>query len=121
MRPLPTQAGLAEIQRYVAEMETERGFADSPVLEQCLKLGEEYGELCKAVRKSSGLPIEAGSTTSDVGDELADLLIYLCAVANRLNIDLDHALRTKERVNETRTWSREPEERTELPGGFTPH
>ncbi|SFT86152.1 MazG nucleotide pyrophosphohydrolase domain-containing protein [Actinopolyspora lacussalsi subsp. righensis] len=110
MRPLPAEATLAEIQRYVAEMELERGFTDSTVLEQSLKLGEEYGELCKAIRKRSGLAVEAGSATSNVGDELADIFIYLCAIANRLDTDLDQALRAKERVNETRTWTSVPRE-----------
>ncbi|WP_019852750.1 MazG nucleotide pyrophosphohydrolase domain-containing protein [Actinopolyspora mortivallis] len=110
MRPLPAEASLAEIQRYVAEMELERGFADSTVLEQSLKLGEEYGELCKAIRKSSGLSIEAGSATGNVDAELADILIYLCAIANRLDTDLDQALRAKERVNETRVWDEAPRE-----------
>ncbi|SDP22058.1 MazG nucleotide pyrophosphohydrolase domain-containing protein [Actinopolyspora xinjiangensis] len=110
MRPLPAKATLAEIQRYVAEMELERGFADSTVLEQSLKLGEEYGELCKAIRERSGLAVETGSATGDVGGELADILIYLCAIANRLDTDLDQALRAKERANETRTWTSAPRE-----------
>ncbi|WP_017975866.1 MazG nucleotide pyrophosphohydrolase domain-containing protein [Actinopolyspora halophila] len=110
MRPLPAEATLAEIQRYVAEMKLERGFTDSTVLEQSLKLGEEYGELCKAIRKRSGLAIETGSATGNVGGELADILIYLCAIANRLDTDLDQVLRDKERVNETRTWTTTPPE-----------
>ncbi|GAB3559319.1 hypothetical protein GCM10027444_41990 [Actinopolyspora lacussalsi] len=104
MRPLPADVTLTEIQRYVTEMETERGFADNTVLEQSLKLGEEYGELCKAIRERSGLAIDPGSATGSVGGELADVLIYLCAIANRFDIDLDEALRDKERRNEARTW-----------------
>lgn len=110
IRPLPAEATLAEIQRYVAKMELERGFTDSTVLEQSLKLGEECGELCKTVRKRSGLAIETGSATGNVGGELADILIYLCAIANRLDTDLDQVLRAKERVNETRTWTTTPPE-----------
>lgn len=33
------------------------------------------------------------SITGTVDEELADILIYVCAIANRRNIDLDEALR----------------------------
>jgi NTP pyrophosphatase (non-canonical NTP hydrolase) len=92
------------VQRYVADMEEERGFADSTVLEQSLKLGEEVGELFKAVRKHANMPIDSKSVIGAVDEELADVLIYLCAIANRLGISLDDALRRKEAVNETRSW-----------------
>ncbi|WNI19595.1 MazG nucleotide pyrophosphohydrolase domain-containing protein [Actinacidiphila sp. ITFR-21] len=85
-------------------MEIERGFSERPVIEQCLQLGEEVGEVFKAVRKSEKMRLDPNSAVGDVGEELADVLIYLCAIANRLGIDLADALRTKETVNETRTW-----------------
>jgi NTP pyrophosphatase (non-canonical NTP hydrolase) len=44
------------------------------------------------------------SVTGTVDEELADVLIYLCAIANRLGISIDGALRRKEELNETRTW-----------------
>ena len=37
-------------------------------------------------------------------EELADVLIYVCAIANRFGISLDEALRKKEAIDETRTW-----------------
>lgn len=37
-------------------------------------------------------------------DELADLIIYLCAIANRYEIDLEQAFREKEEINKERTW-----------------
>jgi len=93
------------VQRYVAEMEIERGFADSTVLEQGLKLGEEVGELFKAMRKREQMSIDTTSVTGSVDEELADILIYVCAIANRYGISLDEALRKKEAFNETRTWA----------------
>jgi NTP pyrophosphatase (non-canonical NTP hydrolase) len=36
---------------------------------------------------------------------LADVLIFVGSIANRLDIDLTTALRRKEAVNRTRTWS----------------
>lgn len=104
MIPLEKHQSLEEIQQYVAEMEVERGFSDRPLIEQCLQLGEEVGEVFKAVRKQQNIPIDPESKVGAIGDELADVLIYLCAIANRAGIDLADALRSKEAVNETRTW-----------------
>lgn len=107
MQPLPNtnSPSLETLQRYVAEMEKERGFFDSTIIEQCLKLAEETGEVCKAVRKHSSLSIDPASTTGTIGDELADVLIYVAAIANRAGVDLSEALRAKERINETRVWT----------------
>jgi NTP pyrophosphatase (non-canonical NTP hydrolase) len=105
MLPLPRAATLPDIQRYVAEMEKERGFADRGVLDQCLLLGEEVGELFKAVRKSEHLSVGTTSIVGTVDEELADILIFVCAVANRYGIDLSTALRRKEEHNEQRVWS----------------
>jgi NTP pyrophosphatase (non-canonical NTP hydrolase) len=67
-------------------------------------LGEEVGELFKAVRKSEGLAVDENSSFTEIGDELTDILIYLCAVANRKGIDLEKAFREKEEKNKKRTW-----------------
>ena len=39
-----------------------------------------------------------------VKEEIADMLIYLCAIANRLDIDIEQAFREKEEVNKKREW-----------------
>ena len=93
---------LADLQRYVAELEQERGFADQGVIEKCLLLGEEIGELFKAVRTQQGLKVDVPG--GEVGEELADILIYLCAIANRLDVDLEAAFRAKEAKNHGRRW-----------------
>ena len=106
MEPLPERPlTLAQIQDYVAKMEVERGFSDSTLVEQTLKLAEETGEVCKAVRKQAALSVDPTSTVGGLGEELADVLIYLAAIANRSDIDLSQALRDKEAVNENRTWT----------------
>jgi NTP pyrophosphatase (non-canonical NTP hydrolase) len=105
MEPLKQASSLDDVQRYVADMEVERGFADCTVLEQSLKLGEEVGELFKAIRKHGDMPVDVTSVIGTVDEELADVLIYLCAIANRLGINLDEAVRRKEAVNETRSWT----------------
>jgi NTP pyrophosphatase (non-canonical NTP hydrolase) len=104
MVPLQQATALGDLQRYVAEMERERGFSQRDVVQQCLLLGEEVGELFKAVRKQTRMRTGTTSITGTVDEELADILIYVCAIANRLEISLEDALRTKEAHNETRTW-----------------
>ncbi len=95
---------LANFQNYVAELEIERGFAHQTIIDKCLLLGEEVGELFKAVRKSEGLAVDENSSFTEIGDELTDILIYLCAIANRKGIDLEKAFREKEEKNKKRTW-----------------
>lgn len=105
MRPLPDDLDLSELQRYVADMERERGFTDRSARDQCLLLGEEVGELFKAVRKHEQLPIDAASIVGTVDEELADVLIFLCGIANRYGVSLEQALQRKEAHNEHRTWT----------------
>ena len=96
---------LADFQSYVIELEKERGFFKQNVQEKCLLLGEEVGELFKAVRKQEGVKIDKNSKFSSIDEELADIFIYLCAIANRYEIDLETAFREKEKINHQRTWS----------------
>jgi len=105
MVPLSEAQALSGVQRYVAEMEEERGFSHRTVVQQCLLLGEEVGELFKAIRKQQNLTVDPQSRIGNVEEELADVLIYLCAIANRLDIDLEDAFRKKEARNEERVWT----------------
>jgi len=102
--PTLEQAKLQDLQQYVKELEVERGFDHQTVIEKCLLLGEEVGELFKAVRKSERIKIDHNSHVHEVADELADILIYLCAIANRCEIDLEAAFRDKEEENKLRKW-----------------
>jgi len=95
---------LRDFQRYVTELERERGFEDQDVIQKCLLMGEEVGELFKAVRKSEGLKMDQHSKVGSVGEELADVLIYLCSIANRFDIDLEQAFLEKESRNKQRQW-----------------
>ena len=101
LRDKPT---LSDFQKYVAELEIERGFADQTVMDKCLLLGEEVGELFKAVRTHKGLNVDTPG--GEIGSELADILIYVCAIANRYNIDLEVSFRAKEETNKKRVWKR---------------
>ncbi|MEE4195923.1 MAG: MazG nucleotide pyrophosphohydrolase domain-containing protein [Anaerolineae bacterium] len=102
LKPDPT---LADYQQYVIELEEERGFSDQTVLMKTLMLGEELGELFKAIRKQQAIKID--HTTAKVGgidEELVDMFIFLCSIANRYEIDLEEAFRQKEAINENRVW-----------------
>lgn len=104
MPKLKNQPTLSDFQKYVHELEKERGFSNQSIIDKCLLLGEEVGELFKAVRKTEGLAMDSNSAVAEVSDELADIFIYLCAIANRKNIDLEKAFRSKEEINKIRTW-----------------
>ncbi|KJE21200.1 MazG nucleotide pyrophosphohydrolase family protein [Frankia torreyi] len=112
MQPLAADASLADLQRYVAEMETERGFTGRTVHDQTWRLMEEAGELARAVRKNDGQRTLTGELVGSVDEELVDILIFACSIANRLGIDLTDAIRAKEALNETRSW---PGTRREAP------
>ena len=95
---------LKDFQKYTREFEKERGFDHETILQKCLLLGEEVGELFKAVRKKDKIQIDHNSKFCSIDEELADVLIYLCAIANRSNIDLEKAFRNKEKINKKRIW-----------------
>ncbi len=105
MLQIPDNPNLAALQKYVEQLEQERGFTESTLQQQCLQLGEEVGELFKAIRKHQNMRLDPNSKVGTPDEELADILIYLLAIANRLDIDLEQALRAKEEINKTRTWS----------------
>ena len=95
---------LKDFQEYVKELELQRGFANQNAIEKCLLLGEEMGELFKAVRKAMNLKTEVNAQVGSVKEEIADILIYLCAIANRFEIDIEQAFREKEIINKKRKW-----------------
>ncbi len=102
--PELSEATLSNLQAYVTELEIERGFIDQTVLQKCLLMGEEMGELFKAIRKAENISTDQNSQTFHIGEELADILIYVCAIANRCDIDLEEAFRQKEEINKKREW-----------------
>jgi NTP pyrophosphatase (non-canonical NTP hydrolase) len=113
MEPLNLGASLPHIQDYVREMEVERGLDSQDLSSQCLKLGEEVGELYRAVRKMQGQPQDPAGRIADVGDEAVDALILLMSIVNRCEINLEEAFRAKEAHNETRVWVAAGQERVE--------
>lgn len=104
MPVLDANASLAHIQEYVRKLEAERGFTGNTIQQSALLLGEEIGELFKALRRQQKMSLDLKSVVGSVDEELADMLIYICSIANRLNIDLEAAFRAKEEINKQRVW-----------------
>ena len=96
---------LKDFQQYVIELEEERWFSEQDILQKCLMLGEEVGELFKAIRKREKVKIDTNSKFGSIDEELADIFIYLCSIANKYDIDLEKAFRDKEEINKKRVWS----------------
>jgi NTP pyrophosphatase (non-canonical NTP hydrolase) len=104
MPNLVPNASLAQLQAFVAELEMERGFARESTQDKCLLLGEEMGELFKAIRKEVGIGVDPNSSVTSAAEELADVLVFVLAIANRCAVDLEAALRAKENKNSARHW-----------------
>jgi len=104
MPNLKEKPTLKDIQKYVGELEKERDFTKDTVLKKCLMLGEEIGELFKSIRKSEKIKIDHNSKFGSVDEELADIIIFICSIANRFKIDLEKAFRDKEEINKKRIW-----------------
>ncbi len=104
MPELNSNPRLKDFQKYVSELEIERGFYHQNAIEKALLLGEEVGELFKAIRKAQNLGIDSKSQVCNISEELADVFIYICSIANRYGVDLEKALIEKEDVNKKRVW-----------------
>jgi NTP pyrophosphatase (non-canonical NTP hydrolase) len=106
MPSLQQNPTLHDFQKYVSELVVERGFTENTVLQNSLMLGEEVGELFKAIRKAEKMRTDTNSNTHNVEEEMTDVFIYLCTLANQYGIDLEKAFRDKEEVNKGRVWAK---------------
>ena len=97
---------LGDFQKYVFDLEKERGFDNQTILQTCLQLGEEIGELFKSIRKKEDMKIDKNSKVSSIDEEIVDVFIFLCSIANKYNIDLEQAFRDKEERNKKRIWKK---------------
>lgn len=95
---------LQDIQKYIWQMNIDRGFSGNTPEQKMLLLTEEFGELAKAIRKIVGIGFDETTTTTEVKEELADVQILLLGLASTLNIDMTEAIRLKEEKNRKRSW-----------------
>lgn len=69
-----------------------------PPLSQLARLQEETGELARILNITYGSKVKKeGEELSDPGEELADIIITVCCIANNLKIDLTET--TEKAVN----------------------
>ena len=101
---LPEKTTLPQLQRYIDSTAKKRGFGDQNALEKCLILGEEVGELFKAIRKEEKIPVGRHSKIGSISEELSDVLLYVCSIANYYGVDLEQAFRAKDKVHSKRVW-----------------
>ncbi len=91
---LKKQSTINDYQFYVKELELERGFQNEKLVQKCLLLGEEIGELYEIVVD----PKKKGAE-----DELADILIVLLTIINRLTINFEEYFESKKLFKEKAT------------------
>lgn len=113
---LPEGAPMRIYQDYVQRLEAMHGWLEVDLVHNCFLMGEEVGELFKAVRRYERYYEQQGAEThategeedvsrrAAVADEIVDVMNYLFAVANRLNIDVEEAFRRKNAENQGRVW-----------------
>lgn len=128
---LEKNAPIHAYQAYIHALEKLHGWLDTDLVHNCFLMGEEVGELFKAVRQYNRYYTEsqhapeatteasardeargadeasernAAAGKAAIAEEIVDVLNYLIALANRLDIDLEEAFRTKNHRNQQRTW-----------------
>ena len=105
MAHLAENPTLPLLQSYIDEVCKERGWNQDNYSEKFMLFTEEVGELAKAIRSFTGLYEEkAKQNYFDLEEEFADVLSYLLDLANCFHVDLEHAFREKEQINQARIW-----------------
>jgi phosphoribosylanthranilate isomerase len=103
---LPAGATMADFQRYVHDLEALHGWLDTDLVHNGFLMVEEVGELHAAIRRvrKAVEPADQARLRAQVGEEIVDVLNYLLAIANRLEIDVEAAFREKNARNQLREW-----------------
>lgn len=97
---------LTEVQQQISAWEKEMGWSKQSPMECAFYMTEELGELCKAIRHLTLDHDPNKPKDDDIAGELADVLNYLAAIANRFDIDLSQAFTEKMATNKQRTWKK---------------
>lgn len=88
---------LKKLQKKVYQNKLDKGFNTTDICKEFCLIHEEIAEAFRAY--NSQLP--------DLGEELADILIYLLGLSEILDIDLEAELLAKIEKNEQRQYQRE--------------
>jgi len=88
---------LTQMQKRLYQNKIAKGFNVTDVYKEfCFAYGE-LSEACEAYRKKK----------TDLGEELADVALYLLGIAEMLGIDLEEEIRNKMEINERRQYKQE--------------
>ena len=101
---LPEDDSLKALQKYIWQMNIDRGFNTKDPSKKLVMLMEEVGELAKAVRKIAGMKFTDTTKQVDIEEELADVQIVLLGLASMLDVDMFNAVVAKETKNHKRSW-----------------
>lgn len=83
---------LERLQRDVSAWHRATFGPDCPPWAVALKLAEEAGEVCRAVVEADYASVNGTGRTSDLADELGDVVIACAGLAARSGIDLNDAV-----------------------------
>ena len=87
--------------KYLQTDIKEKDYQPELLKDYFLKLSEEVGELSRAMRK--GLKAQDGTEIKGtVDEELWDVIYYALAIANIYDIDIEHVIKVKSEINESR-------------------
>ena len=110
LEKLTKDKSLNDVQKYIKEVIEIRGFSKQPIEETLLLLTEEVGELAKSIRKEKGMTVDEKRIKNydTPASEVADVFIVLASICNTLKIDLFDAIKMKETINVSRSWTKKP-------------
>lgn len=109
MPPLPDEMTLNALQAWVKNMKAANGWTPTDFRHEFVFLVEEVGELAKAHKKTrldATLTAEQKAKRDDVGEELADVFVYLLSLANVAGVDFETAFAVKVEKNRNREWTK---------------
>jgi NTP pyrophosphatase (non-canonical NTP hydrolase) len=95
---------LDELQAEVVAARARWGFAANGLEKLLIGVSSEVGEMVGAIAKEHvwGRPRVPDEDKSSIMHEMADVVVYVMALANLLGIDLEKALESKVRLNDAR-------------------
>lgn len=102
----PTEA-VKSLQTYIAQKIEDRGFKDETLQERLLLLFEEVGELANAIRHKTQMNVDKNKAArNQVGEEVADIINLIFAVAIKLELDVAKEFLEKEAIIDKRTYTK---------------
>ena len=87
--------------KYLQSFIKAKDYHPEYVKDYFLKLSEEVGELSRAMRKGLKAP-NSNDIKGTIDEELWDVIYYALAIANIYDVDIEHVIKVKSEMNESR-------------------